>query len=237
MGTPDDGLFVLSESAPAENRLDRLTESVQDLRPALVVVDTAIRFINAEDGNDYAKMVRALAPFTELAHSTETHVMLVHHSRKSGGQHGHESLGSAGILGAVDVYISLRRDPKSGVRSAYGEGRDGVKLREVILELDEEGGWVSAAGDLKQARVQDKGREIHDFLQDRESPATRTDIIEGVRGAPNTISAALGRLVDGGQIERSGEGKRGSPFRYSIFPLKGKVQNTETAAMAAEGAR
>ncbi|WP_419163057.1 AAA family ATPase [Candidatus Palauibacter sp.] len=73
--TPDDGLLVLNESAPVEDRMDRLTESVCDIKPALLIVDTAIRFVDADDGNDYAKMVRALAPFTDLAHEAETHVI------------------------------------------------------------------------------------------------------------------------------------------------------------------
>lgn len=227
LGTPDDGLHLLAEPAPSVDRLVRLTESAADLDPSLIVIDTAIRWIGSEDGNDYAAMTRELTPIIDLARTSGAHVMLVHHSRKSGGQHGHESLGSQAILGAVDVYVSIRRDPRSDVRSCYAEGRDDVRLREVVLELDEDSGQINVAGDLKQARIQDKGREILDYLQGCEGEVTQTAIFDAVPGSRTVLSSALRRVVDADQVERGGDGKPGAPYRYiCTVPLKGEIQNT-----------
>jgi hypothetical protein len=45
---------------------------------------------------------------------------------------------------------------------------------------------------------------------------TEAEIVEAVGGRKSTVGAALRSLVDSGDIARSGSGRRGSPYTYSM---------------------
>ena len=115
-----------------------LADTVQAIDPELVVVDTLARWCLSEDTSDYGGMIRDLDPFIAIARQFDTHVMLLHHARKSGGSHGVESMGSAAVVGSVDAYISIQRG-ENGDRTIYAEGRDNVNLLPGDLRLDDSG--------------------------------------------------------------------------------------------------
>ncbi|WP_419163058.1 helix-turn-helix domain-containing protein [Candidatus Palauibacter sp.] len=91
-----------------------------------------------------------------------------------------------------------------------------MKLREVVLAFDETTGRVTAVGDLEETRAADKASEILDYLRGGEGTLTQADINDAVSGSRNAISQALGQLVKLGLVALSGDGRRGSPFLYSV---------------------
>ena len=119
----------------------RLTRSRPHVRqspcPSLVIVDPLFRLVAIDDGNDYAKVTAALAPLVDLARTTGAHVLTVHHARKTGGDAGDETLGSTGLLGAVDCNLSLKRT-SDGERYLSTLQRVGPDMPETLLTMDSE---------------------------------------------------------------------------------------------------
>ena len=87
--------------------------------PDLLVVDTLGRWATAADGkavdwNDYGQVVGKLAPLSRLSGIfPHMAIVLVHHSRKSGGDTIESALGSAGLTGAVDNIVAIDQ-PEGG---------------------------------------------------------------------------------------------------------------------------
>ena len=221
IGASDERIHLLTSQAPAPGKiLEPLRRSVEDLRPSLVVIDPLFRFVAIQDGNEYSEVAVALHPLIALARETCTHILLVHHSRKSGGDHGSEVLGSTALSGSVDTVISLAND--RGQRMVYAFGRDDVQVEKTRLTMDENG-WVDV-GRTKTEADQDKKRDdILRYLKDRRKPVTEKDIHEAVTSNRQVLLAALRKLVAGGRVTRSGGGKRNDPFRYS-FVVPGTQQ-------------
>ena len=203
---------VLRELPPAGNgRNAKLRESVEDLRPALVIVDPLQRWVTIQDGNDYSGCIAALTPLIELAREHDTHVMLVHHSRKGGGKHGEETLGSQALFGSVDVGISLKVDGE-GRRSFDALGRDGVDVAATRLKLDESG-WVTAGETGGAAPAAAMAERVLKHLQETGEDLSAGEIIAALSARKAAVYAALNELE--GRIIRTGSGIPGDAFRYA----------------------
>ena len=110
----------------------------------IVVIDTLARFLNAEDENTSAGMMKALSFADEISARTEAATLFVHHSGKDAqkGARGHSSLRAA-----VDAELLVNVDAETKTRTVelakVKDGEDGQKfdfnLRTVSLGFDDEG--------------------------------------------------------------------------------------------------
>jgi hypothetical protein len=50
-------------------------------------------------------------------------------------------------------------------------------------------------------------------------PETREELFAAVKGSATAKVAALKALVDSGEVSRTGDGKKTSPYRYSRLPV------------------
>lgn len=196
------------------DRVRKLQDAVREVRPALVVIDTLQRWARISDGNAYSEVTESLTPLIHLARECSTHVMLVHHSRKNGGKHGEEVLGSTAFAGSVDTILSVKREDDT--RTIRAEGRDGVEMEPTVLTMDADG-WVRASGTPAEASWAELEGRILEWLREWGQEASRDDILRGVGGDRTQAVAALNRLVEAGTIVRMGDGKRGSPYTYSVL--------------------
>lgn len=220
----DDSIFVYCDRlpagvAPVEWLADVIAK--QSLDPVLIVIDPLARFVRIRDGgNDYMDATAQLEPLISYARDSkaQTHVALVHHSRKAAGEHGDESLGSTAILGSVDTAISLKRDTGAAHRTIYSVNRYGEDLEETIALLDAESGWVTLGGTRAEAAARRIEDTILDFVAAQENPALNSEILETeeVSGTKQKRLGAIASLVKSGRLNRTGEGRRGSPYRYSV---------------------
>ena len=221
----DDGIFVYCDRLPPDVRpVEWLTAMIQarSIAPALIVIDPLARFVSIRDGgNDYMDATKQLEPLISYVRDSkaQTHIALVHHSRKAAGEHGDESLGSTAILGSVDAAISLKRE-KDSHRSVYSINRYGEDLPESIVTLDAGTGWVSLGATKAEAAAKGCEDAILDFVAGREESVAHKDILaaDGVTGRTATVQRAIHGLVDSGRLHRTGSGRRNDPFRYS-FPV------------------
>jgi len=73
----------------------------------LVFIDTLAVWAGIEDENDASKVTAALGAIMALAQRTGLAIVLVHHTRKGGGEHGEAIRGSGAMLGTVDIGLEL----------------------------------------------------------------------------------------------------------------------------------
>ena len=212
-----DRLHVVLEREPTgRERYRRLCKRGSDQAVALDRRhDVQVR--RHPDANEYAPTVAALSPYVDLARAKGFHILFTHHSRKSGGTHGTELLGSVGITAAADTVLSL--SVENDRRIVYGFGRDGVEIEKTVVRLDDDG-RAQAFETKRAADTREVGRDILEFVEAESAPVTRAQIREGVGGRTASVSAALRDLVTDNGLGKEGTGKAGDPVRYVVsrFP-------------------
>ena len=215
LGAPDEGIHLLVGGAPApKGRLDALRFSIEAWRPSLVVIDPLARWTPIRDGNDYASTTDALTPLIGLAREYGTHLMLLHHSRKSGGNRGEEVLGSTAFFGSVDVVISL--EILGERRVFYAVGRDDVEIEKTLLTMDERG-WVTAGGTKAEADSGSLADRVWEYLQGIGEEQTAQDIIDSLKVRKARVYPALRQLREEQRIVQTGSGQGpGNASRYSV---------------------
>ena len=197
---------------PPVDPIPWLHAAIVEHEARLAVIDPLFRFLGTQDANDYAEATRITQPIIDLAAETGCSIVLLHHSRKGGGELGDEALGSTGLFGAVDTLISLKRDGDR--RTFYTVQREGEDAEETDLRMDESRQWIFP-GPTKREAAQDAMREaVLSYVQEADNP-TVEDILKNVEGRPGPIRAAINHLVEGGMIHRNGTGRKGNPFRFS----------------------
>jgi hypothetical protein len=183
-------------------------------KPDLIVVDTLARFARVKDVSDYAQVMAALEPVLAIARETGAHVMLVHHAKKGEVSGGDSILGSTAIFGSVDTALILRRTESARLLSSFQ--RYGTDLPETVVELDAETQAPRAAGLREEIDLRDAGERIIEFLAAAPGPLTEDEIDQGVEGRRALKVKALRALHSGQRVERSGAGKKGDRFQYSV---------------------
>lgn len=92
---------------------------------ALIVIDTLAVWGDIKDENDAVAATKTVAKVALLARATGAAIVLVHHARKGGGEHGEAIRGSGAIFATVDQAIELGYglDPKADDRLLSVTGR------------------------------------------------------------------------------------------------------------------
>jgi hypothetical protein len=229
MGAQVDGteeLYVHAAPSPVEGLL-RLTELVRDRKPALVVIDPLFRFTRVKDEKAYAEIYNALGPLIDLARETGTHVMLTHHSSKLPKTDPIDSpLGSTALAGVVATLISIASSGK--YRTICTVQRIGDSMPETLLLFDKATRRLTLGDTKEDFEEQDAERRILEFLEENQ-PQTQTQIKDGVKGPTQVIWAALKMLEKTKLVSKTGEGKKGKPFLYSLWswtPPENEKQET-----------
>jgi len=130
-GTPFDKLDIAVIDVPAlrlDHRADRqrLQETVQQLKPRLVVLDPLVR-LHGVDENTVAEIAPILGFLRDLQRRFETAVLLVHHARKSGATRPGQALrGSSELHAWGDSNLYLRRRDKQIVMTVEHRAAPGV---------------------------------------------------------------------------------------------------------------
>lgn len=214
MGVRDDDQVWIHVGKAPQDALLALLAAITSHHPSLVVIDPLFRFTRVKDVSAYAEVTAALENIVEAARKTGCAIVVVHHDRKAMGDGGDQILGSTAIFGAVDTAILMQKR-SDGVRLVETEQRYGEPVAPTVVSLDERGCAVLGVslGDYERAATI---RRILDTLKD--GPRTQGDLREALQMQGQKLSQVLSQLVAGGQLECTGEGKRGKPYLYSLPP-------------------
>lgn len=192
----------------------------------LLVVDTLGKLAQVREENDAGEGGRVMAPLQDAAHAGMA-VIVCRHERKGGGEVGESGRGSSAISGDVDIIAQLRRpegNQPSGRRVIETLSRYTETPEKIVIELRDEG--YVLLGDVEAVSAADAERFCflslgEDFDRKESEGLTRDELVQRGQDADPKVSEpsirrALDRMIGRGDVIRSGEGKRGSPYTYRL---------------------
>ena len=194
------------------NTYRQLSAYIRQHRIQLVVIDTLNTFWAIQDENNAAQVTAAVKPLLSLARDTEAAVLLIHHTRKSEGDHGDEIRGSGALLSLLDAAFILRRHEAETQRKLVAISRYAETPAELLIELRDHG--YEALGDPAAVVKQAKLARLEAALT--VSPQTVEDLAKKAGVAVKAAYPLLDRLVQERRADREGEGRRSSPYTFLL---------------------
>ena len=186
---------------------------IRETGAVLCVIDPLFRFLELDDGNDYAKATKATQQLIDVAAETGCAVVVVHHARKAGGQHGEEVLGSTGLSGMGDTNLILAKDD-FGNRVVYSVQREGEEMPKTQLRFDAKRRWLYLGSTVEDAVEKRLEEEIEEVLRDSE-PMNRGAIAKALKRRPGPVSKAIDHLLETGVVISNDPTVRHPKFRLA----------------------
>ncbi len=212
-----------------DHRADRqrLVQTVERVRPRLVVLDPLVR-LHGVDENTVAEVAPILGFLRDVQRRFETAVLLVHHARKSGATRPGQALrGSSELHAWGDSNLYLRRRDRQILMTV--EHRAAPGLNDIEIELADDG--KGPALRLRQVETGDAAprpetpeRRILQALAEAETPLSQRQIRERAATRHKTVGAILRKLVREGRIRHDSEG------HYSLVTAESENAAPDDAA-------
>jgi hypothetical protein len=190
----------------------------------VAVFDTIGKLSRIKEENSAGEWAAAMSPVQDLAASGRA-VGVLRHDRKGGGEVGDSGRGSSQASGDVDTILAMRRPEGSqpGNRrvieslSRYRETAEKIVVElvgsEYVLLGTEEG---VAAADARSFVVWCLGSEFHMTLGMERKRLEELGLEHDPKVRSWAIRTALTTLELAGTVTKSGAGKAGSPYLYSL---------------------
>lgn len=195
-------------------------EKAMEIEAVLLVIDSLAFWACFREGQEKdAGAAQATMDALTAATRAGLGVLLVHHQRKTGGDEGDAVRGSGAILGAVDLSVELERlgdAPTHRRLVAVGRWTTPPVL---VIDRDSTGRYRlvgRATGREEAAALGDRERLLA-AMPPQDPGATEAELVE-LLGHPRNVAKPLRQLVASGYVARTGDGKRGSPYRYRVSP-------------------
>ena len=194
------------------NDRQRLQETVERIRPRLLVLDPLVR-LHSVDENTVADIAPILGFLRDLQRRFETAVLLVHHARKSGATRPGQALrGSSELHAWGDSNLYLRR--RDGQIVMTVEHRAAPGLNDIEIELADHGQGPAlrlrrAVPDEAVPEPETPEQRIVQVIADAEGPLSQRQIRERAATRHGTVGTILGKLVSEGRVERDAAGGYG----------------------------
>lgn len=178
----------------------------------LVILDTLNSFWSVQEENDAVGVTQAIKPLLNLARESGAAILLLHHARKSDGEHGDEIRGSGALFSLLDVALILKRHEVETQRKLTAISRYPETPPELIIELRDHG--YECLGDPSLTGKAAKLNKLAAALTEEPTEVKPLALRAGV--AVRSAYPLLDRLLIDCRATRIGEGKRNSPFLYSL---------------------
>ena len=198
---------------------ERLSHTVQQLRPVLLILDPLIR-LHRVDENDATQIAALLSYLRELQRQFQLAVMLVHHARKdsNGSRPGQALRGSSELHGWGDSNLYMRR--KGSQLTLSTEHRAAPSRDHIPLQLAQSGP-VLALKVMEQSSVQPPDapptptQRVRQALAQLREPIAVQQLQKlcGIRTA--TLCSALAELSTTGEVVHDARGYQLLPGRQA----------------------
>lgn len=208
MSATDDILFLSQKGIKLDrgNYASALKEVLDKERPALVVLDSLVRFHSKEE-NSATEMATVMNEIRKLV-GDDRAVVVVHHHKKerSFGRGGHNVRGSSDIFAALDCHIVVERKEDDSLLLSQNKLRIQRQLDpfKVSIPLTETGlNFVYDGADTsRRERVLEIAEEIKAALIITGNAMSKKDLLEELDNATKReISEAIKVLLAAGEIE------------------------------------
>ncbi|MGI8921107.1 MAG: AAA family ATPase [Solirubrobacteraceae bacterium] len=218
--------------------IDAARREAERVGARLLVADTFTFWgaLPADAEKDAGAVAAALLPLFEAA-ADGLAVLLVTHTRKSGGEDGDAVRGSSALAGAADIVLELER-PGGERTGRTARQRQLLALSRfpqtpgaLLIEHGAAGGWAVVG----ESASREGAREIADRAAllaalDAGGELTRNDLETTTDIPARQWHGALEQLVADREVARHGAGKKGDPYRFTML-------RTDSAQAAAQDAQ
>jgi hypothetical protein len=222
LGDNVDLICIPFKTKPSRKEWEAFAEHVGELAPSydLVVVDSIANNWSVLDENNNSEVIAATMPMRGWAKQGAA-VLLIHHSKKGDAQEGQASRGAGGLPAFVDIIIEFRRYDASREddtrRTLKGYSRRKETPKEVVIELT--GDRYVLLGNKSEATASNRLSILERQIPLGGPPGYTVEEVManwtgGLRPGERTLRSDLETLHSKGKIERSGDGKKGSPYSY-----------------------
>jgi Bifunctional DNA primase/polymerase, N-terminal/AAA domain/Primase C terminal 1 (PriCT-1) len=194
----------------------RVVQECKRRHAKFLIVDTLGQFagLSGDSENFAGDALRALQPLQQAA-AEGIGVLIVRHERKSGGALGDSGRGSSAFAGAVDIIVSLRRpegNKPRNVRLLQSVSRFG-NADDLLVELTDEG-YRPLGTPGEAAKAQAAADLLSAIPKGPKKAATIDDLVKTTNRSRAQAQKLLEALVETDEVLKSGDGHRGSPYRY-----------------------
>jgi hypothetical protein len=192
-----------------------ITKLVAENGYDLVVFDSLPNLWPVRDENDASETVTALLPLQTIA-SAGCAVLFLRHPRKSDGLQATAGRGSGAIAGFADIIVEMRRyvpddlQDTRRVLSVYSR----YEPFEIVIRWNGDGQY-EALGSPAAYSIEAQRQRLLEALAEL-GTATTGELAKAVDLPHATVSRRLDELAATGRVTRTGTGKKGSPFRWSL---------------------
>ncbi len=119
--------------------------------------------------------------------------------------------GTAGLTGALDTILVLKREAGDPYAMLYVRGRD-VHEQEFALRFDNETGKWTRLGPAEDFRRSEERREIIRTLIEADEPLTPTQIAQAISKNSGAVRRLLGKMRSDSEVVRQADGKYAAPL-------------------------
>jgi len=195
-------------------------EMIKRSTATVVVIDTVRSLLGLRDETDNSEVARVLNPFIAACRQLDMTLLLLHHIRKGGGQHGEGITGGHAFLGVVDLALELLRADggSENQRKVRGWGRV-VAVPPLLYERDQDGTF-RPLGSPEEVRLEEVTTRVYKVVEAR--GCTFKEIRQALgepRPGHEQTRKALRALAERGEIERDppiGQDRKGTTYRYRL---------------------
>lgn len=190
---------------------------IEKEKPDLVIIDTLVKFFNCDDINNYNKVINPMSQIETVAHQNGTHIMMIHHAKKSSNGSSNDVLGSQALFASVDSLLILHKHQgvKDGKIFITTEQRYSANnFTDAPLIRNNDNLTFTVFKSLEHQKSTEMMSQIKELLT--KQSLAEAKIIDQTTGKTELIKNSIRNLFDKKIITRSGKGIKTDPFIYSL---------------------
>jgi hypothetical protein len=202
--------------------LNLLTDQIRKRSALLCVVDMLFDYIPVRDELGYAETRKAVGFLQRVASETGAHLTVLHHAPKHAlptADAAITALGSQGLAARVSPIILTRRYGPGVHAVVSTEVRDprGKPIRDSRLLLQPDGALVLGEAFKNYMLAEIYAERVIEILQaEPGAEMTSPDVAEALDVKYEVARATLSFLYKNNLVTRTGEGRKGHPYRYAM---------------------
>lgn len=209
MGLP---LYVWS-GTNQEVDLEDIERFVRAEGVGLVLFDSLTRLWRVTDENDAVQTGQAVDLVLQFTRSVDVATLLIAHHRKAGSPNSVDLLrGSNATPATIDIIMALKKRPGGGRKIEFDSRYDETPQGSMIVDIGADGRY-NVLGDERSVKYEGLCKRVLEAMGTE--PLTTEELADAINEPQTTVRRALDDLHRDDKIGRSGDGKRGSPYRFS----------------------